>query len=532
VPSTFTTSDLAASAAQFATRSSWIRDKPTGDDNGEANTGERGEFKVRLRNDGPGDAQNVTLLLSSGDAVTIVKDSVAVASWPAGIARTSTFIVDIGAGASGEVSFAVDVIADSGGPWQFTYTLPIISLPTTRLVSRNFWIRDKVTGNADGDASPGERVEVKARLKNESDTDLVNVVATLSSADPVTMVNGKVTHVTWPAGVARNNDGLLVEIGAAAAGSVTFTLDVTADNGGPWQFTYTLPIAAAPVALTQRSFWIRDKVTGNADRQANPGERVEVKVRLKNDSLVDARNVVATISGDDVTSVTGQVTHATWPAGVARNNDGLVVEIGAGASGSVTLTLDVTADNGGPWQFTYTLPIVALPTAGLAERSFWARDQGVGNADGDANPGERVKIKARLKNESDTNFLNVVATLSTDDPNVTFGRDSVTHATWPAGVARNNDGLDVTFGSGASGSVEFTLDVTADNGGPWQFTYTLPIVTIPPAFAFRSAWSRDKTTGDDDGNAEPGERVEVRVRMKNEGQIAAENVVVTLSTSD
>jgi hypothetical protein len=526
---------IVALPAELASRSFWMRDKSTGNANGEANPGERIEIKARLKNDGPVDAQNVVATLSSNDPdVTVVNGQVTHATWPAGVARNNDgLLVQIAAGATGSVAFTLDVTADNGGPWQFTYTLPIVPLPTTSLVSRNFWIRDKITGNADGDANAGERVEVKARLKNESDTDLVNVVAALSSDDPVTLVNWQVTHATWPAGVARNNDGLLVEIGALAADSVTFTLDVTADNGGPWQFIYTLPIAPAPVVLTSRNFWVRDKVTGNADGKANPGERVEVKVRLKNDSLVDALNVVATLSsGDDVTSVNGQVTHATWPAGVARNNDGLVLDIGAGASGSVTLTLDVTADNGGPWQFTYTLPIVALPTAGLAERSFWARDKGVGNADGDANPGERVKIKARLKNESDTAFLNVVATLSTDDPNVTFGRDSVTHATWPAGVARNNDGLDVTFGVGASGSVDFTLDVTADNGGPWQFTYTLPIVTIPPVFTFRSAWSRDKITGDDDGNAEPGERVEVRVRMKNEGQIAAENVVVTLSTVD
>jgi hypothetical protein len=285
--------------------------------------------------------------------------------------------------------------------------------------------------------------------------------------------------------------------------------------------------------MSSRSFWARDKVTGNGDGDANPGERVEIKARIKNEGDTEYQNVVATLSvdGSGATVVNGQITHPTWPAGMALNNDGLVVDIGAGASGTIAFTLDITADNGGPWQFSYTLPVVPLPPS-MSSRSFWARDKVTGNGDGDANPGERVKIKARLKNESDTNFLNVVATLSTDDSNVTFGRDSVTHATWPAGAARNNDGLDVTFGSGASGSVEFTLDVTADNGGPWQFTYTLPIVTIPPVFTFRSAWSRDKTTGDDDGNAEPGERVEVRVRMKNEGQIVAENVAVTLSTAD
>ncbi len=511
-------------------RNFWIRDKVTGNADGDANPGERLEVRARIRNDSLVDAENVLVELTSTDpSVTVVSGQVAHATWPAGIARNNEgLVIEVGSDAVDAVSFALDITADNGGPWQFTYTLPVIPLPVG-LASRSFWIRDKVTGNADAEANPGERLEVKARIKNESETDYVNVVATLSSRDDVAIVRGEVTHATWPAGVARNNDGLLVELGAGATGQVAFALHVTADNGGPWEFAYTLPVTPLPVVFIRRNFWIRDKVTGNGDGEADAGERVEIKARLKNDSATDAENVRVTLSsGDDVVVVSGEVTHATWPAGSAQNNDGLVLDIGDGASGSVAFTLDVTADNGGPWQFTYTLPVVAAPVVGLAARSFWARDKTTGNNDGDANPGERLQIKARLKNESDTEFTNVVSTLSTDDPNITIVNGEKTYGTWAAGVAKNNDGLLIELGPDVSGSAAFTLDVTADNGGPWQFTYTLPIVTRPPEFIFRSAWTRDKTTGDGDGIFEPGERLEVRVRMKNEGQMAAENVVVTL----
>jgi len=515
----------------LAQRSGWVFE-PGGD--GTARPGERVQFRTRMQNQGDGGASRVNATLTVNDSdVAVVRGEVAHAFWPAGEARNNVgFVLDIAPDATPhDVTVLVDVTADNGGPWQFTYTFPIAA-PPPGLAARSFWARDKVTGNADGDTNPGERVEIKARVKNESETEFQNVVVTLSSDDDVTIVNGTVNHAAWPAGVARNNGGLVGDIGAEATDSVAFTLDITADNGGPWRLSYTLPIVPLPVTFTARSLWARDKATGNADGDANPGERVEIRARLRNDSAVDAQNVVVTLSSaDDVTIVNGTVNHATWPGGVARNNNGLLVDIGSGASGSVAFTVDVTSDSGGPWQFTYTLPIVALP-AGLVARSFWARDKVTGNADGDANAGERVEIKARVKNESATDLVNVVATLSSDDPDVTVVNGQVTHETWPAGVARNNDGPRIDIGSSATDSVALTLDITADNGGPWQFTYTLPVVAAPVVMSARSFWMRDKSTGNADGDANPGERVELKARMKNASSVDAENVVVTLSSTD
>ena len=523
-----------APAPVFTARSSWIRDKDTGNADGQADAGERVEFKVRLRNDGPGDAQNVGVALSSADDVTIVDEPADIASWPAGVARTSTFLVDIGAGASGEAAFALSVTADSGGPWQFTYALPIVAagaLPS--FTARSSWIRDKDTGNADGQADAGETVEFKVRVRNDGPGDAHNVAFSFSTTGDIVSWSSPAGPELWPAGVAKTLT-FDVEIGADATGELSFGLEISADTGGPWQSVHTVPVVAASVApaFASRSSWIRDKVTGDADGQAEGGERIEFKARLRNDGPGAAQNVAVSLTSEaDVTVVQAPAPLESWSAETARTNT-FLVDIGSGVAGDVTFTVHVTADNGGPWEFPYTISVVAAPAAGLAARSFWARDRRTGNDDGDANPGERVQIKARLKNESDTEFTNVVSTLSTDNPNITIVSAQKTYGTWAAGAAKNNDGLLIDVGSDASGSVAFTLDVTADNGGPWQYTYSLPIVTLPTNFAMRSGWARDKDTGDGDGQSEAGERVEVRVRLKNEGQIAGENVVVTLSTTD
>jgi hypothetical protein len=75
---------------------------------------------------------------------------------------------------------------------------------------------------------------------------------------------------------------------------------------------------------------------------------------------------------------------------------------------------------------------------------------------------------------------NVVVTLTTSDPDAAVSAGAITHPTWPAGEARNNVGLSVQLSAGATGPVDFVVDVTADNGGPWQFSFTLP-VELPSA---------------------------------------------------
>ncbi|MAF09705.1 hypothetical protein CMK11_04570 [Candidatus Poribacteria bacterium] len=491
------------SLIEFDQRSAWIFDGSLGNKDGEANPGERVEPRVRLLNSGSGEAVNVVATLSTTDAdVTVTGAQVTHATWPAGVARNNTgFIIEIASDASAhDVTLTIDVTADNASPSQFTMTFPIVKLPAS-FSQRSSWAFDKTTGNGDGDANSGERVEIRARILNDGPGPGENVIATLTSADSdVSIVTGVVSHATWPVGEARNNTGFVVDVEpAATAHDVTFTLSVTADTGGPWEFTFTIPVVVAAVAFESRSFWSFDKTTGNADGLANPGERVQIRARMLNTGAATAENVVATLTSTDgkASVTTAQVTHATWPAGEARNNVGLVAEIDDSATGTAAFTLAVTADNGGPWSLSYTLTITPA-AADFEQRSGWARDKVTGNDNGTIDPGEEVEVRARILNIGQVDATNVVATLSTTAANVTVTSATVSHATWPGGVARNNVGFTADLGSSlTASSVDFTLDVTADVGGPWQYVYTIPItgLTAPAALAVPGDIDRDGAVG-------------------------------------
>ena len=528
---------LSTAVPSFVRRSEWVFDGALGNGDGRASPGERVEPRVRILNEGPGAAQNVNVTLAVGDAsATLATASVTHTSWPSSEARNNDGLVldvDAAAAAGTLIPITVSITADNGGPWTSSYDI-LVEGSLVAFDERNAWIFDGSLGNKDAQANPGERVEPRLRLLNSGSGEAVNVVATLSTDDSdVTVTAAQVTHATWPSGEARNNDGFIIDIASdASAHDVTLTIDVTADNASPAQFTITFPIVKLPAAFSQRSSWAFDKDTGNGDAVANVGERVEIRARILNDGPGAGENVVATLTSadSDVTIVTGEVTHATWPVGEARNNTGFVVDVEPTATAhDVSFTLSVTADTGGPWEFTFTIPVVASAVV-FEARSFWSFDKTTGNSDGVANPDERVQIRARMINTGSSAAENVVATLSSSDGKSTIATAAVTHATWPAGEARNNVGLVVDIDASATGTAEFTLAVTADNGGPWSFPYSLTITPAAAEFEQRSGWARDKVTGDGDGIIEPGEQVEIRARMLNIGQVDAVNVVATLST--
>ncbi|MBT5532277.1 hypothetical protein HOK31_04415, partial [Candidatus Poribacteria bacterium] len=522
-------------------RNDWLYDPaPGGNGDGIGNPGERLRPRIRLRNDGPGGAQNVRVTLTSSDpALTLLVGEVAHTTWPANEARNnSDLLLEIASDASPhEAILAVVVTADNGGPWQFTVSVPI-AYPPVFFELRNQWVFDPTPrANKDGAANPGERIEPRLRLLNAGSEAAQNARVTLTVNDAdVTVVQGQMDHGTWPAGEARNNVGLALDIAPGATPhDVGVTADVTADNGGPWRFTFTIPIVGLPAQISYRNAWIFDP-DGNGNAQANFGERVQPRIRLLNDGPGIARNVRVslTIQDPDVTVVTGEVVHAVWPVGEARNNGGLLLEISPNAtSHDVSVVVDVTADNGGPWQFTYAFPVVA-PAVTFAKRSHWLYEPTASTRDGQGNAGERVQPRVRLLNVGPQDAQNVTVTLTTDDPDITIVTGQVAYGAWAAGAAKNNNGLVLDIaGNATSHNAALTVTVNADNGGPWTFDVTIPIVAPALTFSLRNAWVFDPTPrGDKNGVADAGERVLPRVRLLNGGPADAQNATVTLTTDD
>jgi hypothetical protein len=357
----------------------WLADaEPDGDRDRNADAGDRVNVAIRLANDGPSDARDVRIVLGTDDPdVTIVNAEAVLASLGSQVAETVFgFVLDVGRDIT-ERDITLVVHAQAGDQTPTRSTLSThVQVPPTDMQYVSGWIWDPAPrGNNDKVANPGERIQPRVRLANAAVTDIQNARATLLIDDAdMEVVSGLVTHDAWPGGVGRNNHGFVVNVSpTASAHDVAAIVSVTADNGGPWQFSFTIPIVEPPPNIQQRSDWVWDPAPGgNLDREANPGERLQWRVRLRNaGGAAQNAQVSIVINDDDISVVNGAVTHDAWPVGEARNHS-FTLDISPTATAhDVNGTVSVTADNGGPWQFDVSMSIV-VPQVGAVRCSWWS----------------------------------------------------------------------------------------------------------------------------------------------------------------
>ncbi len=270
------------------------------------------------------------------------------------MARNNTgFALDISPDAQPrDATLSVTVTTAHGGPWQFSVVLPVVYAPV-EFVQRSSWVFDpEPGGDRDGQAEAGERVRPRLRLLHVGTEEAQNVRVTLATDDPeVTVVQGEVTHGTWAPGEARNNGFVLDVASDAAAHDVTLRATIRANNGGPWDITFTLPIAGPAAAFAlQGAALSAIEVNGTG----LPGPR------LRHIGTAALRNVRVTLaSGDpDVTIRAAQQVHGTWLPGETRASGGLTIRVAADAEPhAAPLVLSVTNEDGGLWQFPFTIAL-------------------------------------------------------------------------------------------------------------------------------------------------------------------------------
>ena len=519
---------------EFELRSSWLFDPaPGGNRDGRAVPGERVLPRVRLKNIGTADAQNVEVTIAVADRnITVVGGIVAHAVWPVGEARNNAApAFDVAPDAQpGIVTATVTVAADGAGPWQFEVPFTI-AVPDVSFALESSWVFDpRPGGNRDHRANRGESILPRVRVRNVGSDEAQGVTVLLASADPdVTVTAGEIAYAEWPAGGARNNTGFALDISPdAQPRDATLSVTVTTAHGGPWQFSVALPIFYAPVEFIQRSSWVFDpNPGGDRDGQAEAGERVRPRLRLLHVGTEEARNVRVTLATDDpeVTVVQAEAAHETWTPGEARNS-GFVLDIAPDAAvHDITFRATIRADSGGPWDITFTLPI-AGPAAAFA---FQGTTRGTVEVYGTSGPGPR------LRHIGTEPLTNVRVTLVSGDPDVTVPATHQVHGTWLPGETRASESLQIRAASDATPhTARLVLSVTTEAGGLWQFEFTIALIrsTDFQLIPWSTGVREDPPGGNGDRYRGPGETVVPWLRLKNLGLVTATNVVVTLSTDD
>ncbi|MBT7097883.1 hypothetical protein HN937_10950, partial [Candidatus Poribacteria bacterium] len=533
---------VGAPRVEIVHRRSWLFDpEPGGNRDGNANPGERVRPVLRLLNNGPSAARNVIVALEFDDpSVTVIRGAMSRARWEPGAAFTHNgFAIRIAPDAAPhDVTATVRVSADNGGPWEFPFVFSVAYRPV-EFAQRNAWLFDPAPGgDGDGQAEAGERVFPRIRLRNAGVADATNVTVRLMRQEgSVAVVAGEVPHDSWPAGEARNNNGFVIEVGALAQPQdMAFTVNVQADGGVSWAFPYTFPITSPPVQLAVEDAWLS---SGTARlEEARPGQTVRPRLRLRHVGTEPASGFVATLvaTDDDIAITTVSAARDSLAPGEHWNITTLEMRIDTTATPHDTaVAIIIAVDGGGPWRFDVPVPMSAA--SGMRVRQWRMRDGAPdGNGDGDINPGETVAFHVTVSNFGTRQLYNVRTALTVDDPDITVTHGVETVADWPRSTQQSDHDFVFVAEVGPNASphdIDIVLTMTADEADPFAYTWTLPIIALPPDFELRAAWVWEPAPGANaDGDVDPGERVFPRVRLRNVGQGAGTNVHASLVILD
>ncbi len=104
--------------------------------------------------------------------------------------------------------------------------------------------------------------------------------------------------------------------------------------------------------------------------------------------------------------------------------------------------------------------------------------QSSGNNNGIAECGEAIELFVWLRNQGATTAENVAATLSTTSPYVNFSDNLTTYGNIGSGFTLASlDDFDFSISAGTPNGhiIQFNLNITADNGGPWSDSFNIPV---------------------------------------------------------
>ncbi len=150
------------------------------------------------------------------------------------------------------------------------------------------------SGNGNGQANPGETIQLPVQLKNSGSASAASVTASLTSADPyVTILSGTQTFGTIAAGATDWSDGsyvISIAAGCPDGHAIRLGLDVTATTG-QWHSLIDVPVLSGSFAAEGVTFY-----NAGSNGLFDPGESVELSVALRNNGGANATGIVGTLT--------------------------------------------------------------------------------------------------------------------------------------------------------------------------------------------------------------------------------------------
>lgn len=191
----------------------------------------------------------------------------------------------------------------------------------------------------------------------------------------------------------------------------------------------------------------------------------------------------------------------------------------------------VWTDNRTGVAMTYVSPFVTGPPPNqpwLVYNSSSINDA-TGNSNGLLDYGETSKINVGIENQGDRPGLNVIATLSTDNPYITITDNQAPYGDIAIdSIVNVNDAFEISVANNIPDGqdVLFTLAATDVNDSTYTSNFT--IKSHAPAL-MAGLILLTETSGNNNGRLDPGETVNIRITTINSGDYTANNVVGLLT---
>jgi len=524
-----------------------------------------GAGTVAINNDGVASTMTVSDLMAGFNIASI------------GVSKTVTLVFDVTVKADLDVLTVTQLrnTATMGG----VTPQPAVILTGDAFITGEKSVTDT---NGDGKASPDEVLTYVITIKNEG------TVAALAVPVQDTL-SGLLAYIDDPAAETLdvNNDGVLsamtvadlmagFDIASIGAGkTVTLVFDVTVkldlDVDAVTQLSNTATVDN--IALPEVTIPTGDaEITGsisvedaNGDGKASPGEVLTYTITVNNEGNVMAVDVPVQDTLDEILEHIeepdgGEVIIDTAGEGYAVMVSELMtgIEIASIDVGeTVTLAFDVTVkadlDVNTVKQLvnTATMGGITPPPAIIATGdAFITGNKSVAdtNGDGRASPGEVLTYTINVKNEGTITAQDVPVqdTLSgllayINDPAtgiVTVDNDGAMSAMTITDLMAGFDIASIDAGKTVTLTFSVTVRTDLDVNTVTQLinTATMGGITPPPAViqtgdaSIASAKSVEDTNGD--GKASPGEVLTYQITVRNDGSIAAKNVMIQDTMSE